>query len=72
MDCLKVKARGADGRIKVLATFSNLDYAPGYVQHSVDLCAYRGQTVQLSFVAGDSINGVNTSFTLDDVSLVAR
>jgi hypothetical protein len=72
VDCLKVKARGADGRIKVLATFSNLDYAPGYVQHSVDLCAYRGQTVQLSFVAGDSINGVNTSFTLDDVSLVAR
>ena len=72
VDCFQVKARGADGRIKVLATFTNLDYAPGYRLHGVDLCAYRGQPVQLSFVAEDNSDGVNTSFTLDDVSLVAK
>ena len=51
MDCLRVKVRGADGRLATLATFSNLDYAPGYRRHSLDLGAYLGQEVQLSFVA---------------------
>jgi len=72
VDCFQVKARGADGQVRVLAALSNLDYAPGYREHGADLGAYRGQEVQLSFVAEHSPGGVNTSFTLDDVSLVAR
>jgi hypothetical protein len=71
LDSFQVKAR-AGGRLAILETLSNLDDAPGYQQHSLDLGAYRGQTVELSFVAQDSPMGVNTSFTLDDVSLVAR
>jgi hypothetical protein len=72
VDSFTVKARGADGRLRILGAFSNLDNAPGYQPHSIDLGAYRGQQVELSFVAQDSPMGVNTSFTLDDVSLVAQ
>ncbi len=71
LDSFQVKAR-AGGRLAILGTLSNLDGAPGYQQHSLDLSGYRGQTVELSFVAQDSPMGVNTSFTLDDVSLVAQ
>ncbi|MDR3672172.1 MAG: protease pro-enzyme activation domain-containing protein [Holophaga sp.] len=71
LDCLQVKARGTSGKEVVLASYSNLDYRSGYRRHSLDLAAYRGQTVQLSFVAEDNPYGVNTCFTLDDVSLIA-
>jgi hypothetical protein len=72
VDCFRVLARGADGLLATLGRWSNLDSTPGYRRHAIDLGAYRGQTVQLSFVAEDNINGVNTSFVLDDVSLIAR
>jgi hypothetical protein len=72
VDCIQLKVRGNDGKLVTLATFSNLDNAPDYQQHSVDLCGYRGQKVQLSFVAFDSPEGVNTTFVLDDVSLIAK
>ena len=71
LDSFQVKAR-AGGRLAILETLSNLDGAPGYQQRTLDLDAYRGQTVELAFVAQDSPRGVNTSFSLDDVSLVAR
>jgi hypothetical protein len=72
LDCLKVRARGADGKLNLLATYSNLDNGPDYVRHTLDLGAYCGQKLQLSFTAEGNMNGVNTSFTLDDVSLIAR
>jgi hypothetical protein len=72
LDLFQVKARGADGRLAILGTLSNLDDQAGFRQHRIDLGAYRGQKVQLSFVASDSPVGLNTSFTLDDVSLIAQ
>jgi hypothetical protein len=72
VDSFRVKAREADGRLAVLGAWSNLDDAPDYAQRTIDLGAYRGHTVQLSFVAEHNNDGVNTSFLLDDVSLIAQ
>ena len=72
LDTFQVKARSDAGPLAILDTFSNLDNGQGYQQHSLDLSAYRGRKVELSFVAQDSPLGVNTSFLLDDVSLVAK
>ena len=72
VDSFTVKARAEGGPLAILDTRSNLDGAPGYQRRSIDLGAYRGRTVELSFVAHDSPLGVNTAFTLDDVSLVAQ
>jgi hypothetical protein len=57
----------------VLATvgsFSNLDHATGYTQHTADLSAYAGQTVTLKFTGSETdTNGGTTSFVLDDTAL---
>jgi len=71
VDCFQVKVRPCGGELVPLAAFTNLDNAPGYQQHSLDLGAYRGRELELSFVAQDSPDGVGTAFTLDDVSLIA-
>jgi hypothetical protein len=71
VDSFQVKARGADGILRILAVFSNLDNAPDFHRRGIDLASYRGQRVELSFVALDAPDGVNSSFTLDDVSLIA-
>jgi hypothetical protein len=44
----------------------------GYQLHSVNMNAYLGQTVQLSFVASSFRYGRTTAFALDDVSLIAK
>jgi hypothetical protein len=67
-----VKARGANGLLAILGTYSNLDAAPGFQLCTFNLNAYLGQTVQLSFVASDNPKGLTTSFVLDDVSLIAQ
>jgi hypothetical protein len=72
LDTFQVKVRGVDGRLATVATWSNLDAAPDYRQHPLDLGAYLGQRIQLAFVATVAGNGPSTSFALDDVSLVAR
>ncbi|MGY5105267.1 M1 family metallopeptidase [Streptomyces sp. 900105245] len=51
-----------------LATYSNLDKNTGYVQKSVDVSSYAGQTVSLSFT-GTEDSSLQTSFVLDDVAL---
>ncbi|MEY9945719.1 putative Ig domain-containing protein [Kitasatospora sp. GAS1066B] len=51
-----------------LQTFSNLNAANGYTQHTVDLSAYAGQSVTLKFTGSESGNG-QTSFVLDDAAL---
>ncbi|WP_232247238.1 M1 family aminopeptidase [Kitasatospora azatica] len=51
-----------------LATYSNLDAATGYVQRTVDVSAFIGQTVALSF-SGSEDSSLQTSFVLDDVAL---
>ncbi|MET9366995.1 M28 family peptidase [Streptomyces griseoflavus] len=51
-----------------LATLSNVDAGSGYVQRSVGLSAYAGQTVTLTFTATEDYT-LQTGFLLDDVAL---
>ncbi|MEU6749978.1 M4 family metallopeptidase [Spirillospora sp. NPDC046719] len=64
-DKLTVKANGT-----TVASYSNLDANSGYAQKSIDLSAYAGQTVTLSF-SGTEDAYLQTSFVLDDVALNA-
>jgi hypothetical protein len=72
LDAFQVKARGANGALAILGSWSNLQAGQGYQPFSLNLMAYQGQTVQLSFVASDFRDGLGTDFALDDVSLVAQ
>ncbi|MFC4333174.1 M1 family aminopeptidase [Streptomyces andamanensis] len=62
-DRLTVKLGGS-----TLATYSNLDKNTGYVQKTVDVSSYAGQTVSLSFTGTEDAS-LRTSFVLDDVAL---
>ncbi|MGF1431715.1 protease pro-enzyme activation domain-containing protein [Kitasatospora sp. LaBMicrA B282] len=62
-DTLTLTANGT-----AVQTFSNLDAASGYVQRTVDLSAYAGQSVTLTFTGAQNGNG-QTSFVLDDTAL---
>ncbi len=62
-DRFTVKADGS-----TLATLSNADASGGYVQRSVDLTAYAGRTVTVTFTGSEDAS-LQTSFVLDDVSL---
>ncbi|MEV1332607.1 M28 family peptidase [Micromonospora costi] len=53
-----------------LATWSNLNAAPGYVQRSVNVGAYAGRTVSLTFTGTEDAS-LQTSFVIDDVTLQA-
>jgi hypothetical protein len=68
-DKLTVQVRDSTGKVlSTLATFSNLNHATGYQQHSFDLTAFRGQTIQVFFSGAEDFE-LQTSFVLDDVSL---
>ncbi|RAJ47048.1 Zn-dependent metalloprotease [Kitasatospora sp. SolWspMP-SS2h] len=62
-DTLKVTANG-----QALATYSNANASAGYVQRTVDLSAFRGQSVNLAFV-GQEDAYLSTVFLVDDVSV---
>ncbi|MFF4835957.1 M1 family aminopeptidase [Streptomyces sp. NPDC001315] len=51
-----------------LATYSNLDKAPGYAQKSFDVSAFAGQTVSVAFT-GTEDSSLQTSFVVDDIAL---
>jgi len=51
-----------------LATYSNLNHASGYVQHSFNVSGYAGQTVTLTF-KGVEDSSLQTSFVVDDTAL---
>nr|WSX81801.1 putative Ig domain-containing protein [Streptomyces sp. NBC_00899] len=51
-----------------LASYSNLDKGTGYVQRSVSLTAYKGQTVTLKFT-GTEDSSLATSFLIDDTAV---
>jgi len=53
-----------------LQTLSNLDAAAGYQRRTVDLSAYAGQTILLSF-SGSEDDSLATSFVIDDTWLSA-
>ena len=70
-DTLKVQVRNSAGAVlATLATYSNLNAAPGYAQVSFDLTSYKGQTVQIYFVGVENAS-LKTSFVLDDLTLNA-
>ncbi|WP_420168100.1 M4 family metallopeptidase [Streptomyces violaceoruber] len=62
-DTLKVKVNGT-----TLATYSNADASSGYVQKTVELSAYKGQTVKLEF-AGTEDTYLSTIFLLDQIAI---
>ncbi|OXM56147.1 hypothetical protein CFP71_15120 [Amycolatopsis thailandensis] len=50
-----------------LATFSNLNKAPGYTPRTADLSAHAGQTVTLTWT-GTENSSLRTNVVIDDVS----
>jgi hypothetical protein len=68
-DTLKVQVLNTSGTVlSTLGTFSNLNHAAGYQQHSFSLNSFIGQTVVIKFT-GTEDTSLQTSFVLDDVAL---
>lgn len=67
-DTLKVQVINAAGTYVTLATYSNANASSGYVLRTLDLSAYKGQTVQVNFY-GVEDSSLQTSFVIDDVSV---
>jgi hypothetical protein len=64
-DTLKVRVLNSSGTVlATLATFSNLNAASDYQQHSYSLSSYAGQTVTLKFT-GTENSSRQTSFVID-------
>ncbi|WP_406664876.1 protease pro-enzyme activation domain-containing protein [Gallaecimonas sp. GXIMD1310] len=71
-DTLKVQVYNTSGTLLgTVASFSNLDAASGYVEHTADLSAYIGQSVVVKFT-GTEDSSNQTSFVLDDINLNAQ
>jgi len=51
-----------------IATFSNLNHATGYQQHSFSLGSFAGQTVALKFTGTEDVS-LQTSFVVDDTAV---
>jgi hypothetical protein len=54
--------------LTTLATFSNLNAATGYTQHTYSVASYIGQTITLKFT-GSEDSSLQTSFVDDDNAL---
>ncbi|MBI1745235.1 MAG: hypothetical protein HYR55_01445 [Acidobacteria bacterium] len=68
-DTLEVQIQdSAGGWLTTLATYSNLDAAPGYFQQSFDVSTYIGQTIRV-FLIGREDYSNQTSFVVDDFEL---
>jgi uncharacterized membrane protein len=68
-DTLTVQIRNSSGTVlATLATYSNLNAAAGYVQHSFDVSSFKGQTIQV-FLTGTEDASLQTSFVVDDFAL---
>jgi hypothetical protein len=68
-DKLTVQVLNSSGTVlATLATFSNLNHANGYTQHSYSLSAYAGQTITLKFT-GTEDSSLQTSFVIDDIAI---
>jgi hypothetical protein len=70
-DTMSAQVITSTGKYITLATWSNVDAASGYVRHTIDLGAYKGQTIQVNFY-GVEDGTLQTSFVLDDVSLATQ
>ncbi len=68
-DTLQVQVLNTSGTVlATLGTFSNLNHAAGYQQHSFDMTQFKGQTVQIRFI-GKEDSSLQTSFVIDDTAL---
>jgi hypothetical protein len=71
-DKLMVEVRNTAGTVlSTLVTYSNLNAVPtagAYSQKTLDLSAFKGQTIRLTFHATTDVS-LATSFRIDDVSL---
>ncbi len=68
-DTLKVQVLNSAGTVlATLATYSNLNKAPGYSQKPFSLAAYAGQTITLKFLGAEDVM-LQTSFVIDDTAL---
>lgn len=69
-DTLTVQVLNSAGTsvLATLGTFSNLNHATGYQQHSFSVAQFKGQTVRIRFTGREDVS-LQTSFVIDDVSL---
>ncbi len=68
-DTLQVQVLNTSGTVlATLGTFSNLNHATGYQQHSFSVIQFKGQTVQIRFI-GKEDSSLQTSFVIDDTAL---
>jgi hypothetical protein len=68
-DTMQVQVLNSAGTVlSTLGTFSNLNHATGYQQHSFSVIAFKGQTVKIRFI-GTEDSSLQTSFVLDDTAL---
>ena len=65
-DKLTITANGT-----TLATFSNLNHASGYTQHTYSLAAFAGSTVTIKF-SGTEDASLQTSFVVDDTAVTTH
>ena len=66
-DTLRVQATSG-GTTTTLATYSNLNKGSSYVQRTLNMSAFTGKTVTLTFT-GTEDSSLATSFVIDDTSL---
>jgi hypothetical protein len=70
-DYLNVQVLTSTGAVsKTLATYSNVNAAPGYSTQTFDLSAYKGQTIYIYFKGTEDAN-LQTSFLIDNVSVLS-
>ncbi|MGZ4875945.1 MAG: hypothetical protein ACXV5R_12295 [Candidatus Angelobacter sp.] len=68
-DTFKVQVlNSANTVLATLGTFSNLNKAAGYQQHSFSVISFKGQTIKIKFLGTEDAS-LQTSFVLDDVAL---
>jgi exo-1,4-beta-D-glucosaminidase len=70
-DKLTVQLLNSSGTVlTTLASFSNLNAASGYQQHTSDISAFAGQSVTMKFTGVETDgNGGTTSFVIDDTAI---
>jgi hypothetical protein len=68
-DTIKIQVLNSSNTVlATLGTFSNLNKAAGYQQHSFSVLSFKGQTVKIRFI-GTEDTSLQTSFVIDDVAL---
>jgi hypothetical protein len=68
-DTLQVQVLNSSNTVlATLGTFSNLNHAAGYQQHSFSVIQFKGQTIKIRFL-GMEDSSLQTSFVIDDTAL---